>query len=140
MRFQRSFDLEYHATHGQYSHKADLIETFKVRHLQLAAMRWGMKCVGLTPRRVSYHISRRVIGSGQSTSIVGPAEARAKALLDQEVFLLAEPSCLVEYHHLGDESFDISDVGQTTTYGERAKVLVDVARIIGLVIILRKEF
>jgi len=47
---------------------------------------------------------------------------------------------LVEYHHLGDEDLDVSDVRQTATYGERAKVLVGVAHIIGLVIILRKEF
>jgi hypothetical protein len=47
---------------------------------------------------------------------------------------------LVEYHHLGDEDLDVSDVRQTATYAERAKVLVGVAHIIGLVIILRKEF
>ena len=44
------------------------------------------------------------------------------------------------YHHLGHEDLDVSDVRQTATYGERAKVLVGVAHIIGLVIILRKEF
>ena len=41
---------------------------------------------------------------------------------------------------IGDEDLDVSDVRQTATYGERAKVLVGVAHIIGLVIILRKEF
>ena len=46
---------------------------------------------------------------------------------------------LVEYHHFGDEGLDVSDVRQTATCGERAKVLVGVALIIGLVIILRKE-
>jgi hypothetical protein len=58
LRFQRSFDPEYHATHGQYLYKADLIETFKVRHLQLAAMRWGNVCVVLTPhRRLVAHLT-----------------------------------------------------------------------------------
>ena len=47
---------------------------------------------------------------------------------------------LVEYHHLGDEGLDVSDVRQTATSGERAKILVGVAPIIRLVIILRKEF
>ena len=49
-------------------------------------------------------------------------------------------SSLVKYHHFGDEGLDVSDVRQTTTCSERAKVLVRVAHIIGLVIILRKEF
>ena len=47
---------------------------------------------------------------------------------------------LVEYHHFGDEGLDVSDVRQTTTRGERAKVLVGIAPIVRLVIILRKEF
>ena len=48
---------------------------------------------------------------------------------------------LVEYHHLGDEGLDVSDVRQTASLSaSSAKVLVGVALIIGLVIILRKEF
>jgi hypothetical protein len=45
----------------------------------------------------------------------------------------------VEYHHFRDERLDVSDVRQAATCGERTKVLVSVALIIGLVIILRKE-
>ena len=49
-------------------------------------------------------------------------------------------SWLVEYHHLGDEGLDVSDVRQTASCSERAKVFFGVAPIIRLVIILRKEF
>jgi hypothetical protein len=47
---------------------------------------------------------------------------------------------LVEYHHFGDEGLEVSDVRQTTSCGERAKVFFGIAPIIRLVIILRKEF
>ena len=47
---------------------------------------------------------------------------------------------LVEYHHLGDEGLDVSDVRQTASCSERAKVFFGIAPIIRLVIILRKEF
>jgi hypothetical protein len=46
----------------------------------------------------------------------------------------------VEYHHLGDEGFDVPDMRQTAIFGQTAKVLVDIVLIIRLVIILRKEF
>ena len=49
-------------------------------------------------------------------------------------------SWLVEYHHLGDEGLDVSDVRQTASRSERAKVFFGIAPIIRLVIILRKEF
>ena len=46
----------------------------------------------------------------------------------------------VEYHHLGDKGLNVSDMCETATCGEQAKVLVDVAPKVGLVVILRKQF
>jgi hypothetical protein len=45
----------------------------------------------------------------------------------------------VEHHDLGDEGFDVADVGQSVAFGEGAKVLVQVTPIVGLVITLRED-
>jgi len=69
------------------------------------------------------------------------ARAAKRPILDAFIRSIASNSFrLIEYHHLGDEGLDVSDVLQTTTRGERSKILVAIACIIWLVIILRKEF
>jgi hypothetical protein len=48
-------------------------------------------------------------------------------------------SWLVENHHLGDEGVDVAGMCQAASRSDRAKVLFEIADIVGLVIALRKK-